>query len=98
MNDPATLPSPDAPKRVGHETSDVSPSYVGLFALGLALMIALVLPVLGWMFGRFEGSAEVLLCLDWMAGGHLGETELSFGPWGVGERIRLLKQRQSAIG
>ena len=58
MDDPATRPSPDPHRRVGHETSDASPSYVGLFALGLTLMIALVLPLLAWMFWRFEAAAK----------------------------------------
>jgi len=58
MNDPATQPSPDRHQRVGHETTDASPFYVGLFALGLTLMIALVLPLLSWLFGRFEAAAR----------------------------------------
>jgi hypothetical protein len=58
MNDPARQPSPDPDRRVGHETTDVSPSYVGLFALGLTLMIALVLPLLGWIFWHFEAVAK----------------------------------------
>ena len=57
MNDPATRPSPDSPRRVGHETSDASPFYVGLFALGLVLLIALVLPFLGWIYVGFEAAA-----------------------------------------
>jgi len=57
MNDPVTPPSPETPRHVGHETTDANPFYVGLFALGLALMIALVLPFLSWMFGRFEAAA-----------------------------------------
>jgi len=58
MNDPARLPSPDPRQRAGHETTDVSPYYVGLFALGLTLMIAIVLPLLGWIFWRFEAAAR----------------------------------------
>jgi hypothetical protein len=58
MSNPATQPSPDRPDRVGHETRDASPFYVGLFALGLAVMIALVLPLLGWMLRRFEAEAR----------------------------------------
>jgi len=58
MNDPARLPSPEPPQHAGHEKTDVSPSYVGLFALGLTLMIALVLPLLGWIFWRFEAAAK----------------------------------------
>ena len=58
MNDPAMQPSPDPHQHVGHETTDASPFYVGLFALGLTLMIALVLPLLGWIFWRFEAAAK----------------------------------------
>src|SRR5262245_43514888 len=58
MNNPATPPLPEPPDRVGHETRDASPFYVGLFALGLAVMIALVLPLLGWMLRRFEAEAR----------------------------------------
>ena len=47
MNEPAAPQSPDTRKHVGHETTDASAFYVGLFALGLALMIALVLLFLG---------------------------------------------------
>ncbi len=50
--------SPDLPAHAGHETTDASALYVGLFALGLAVMIALVLPFLVWLFWRFEASAE----------------------------------------
>jgi hypothetical protein len=58
MSNPATQPSPEPPARVGHETRDASPFYVGLFALGLVVMIALVLPLLGWMLRRFEAEAR----------------------------------------
>lgn len=58
MNDPAMKPSPDPHLHVGHETTDASPFYVGLFALGLTLMIALVLPLLGWIFWGFEAAAK----------------------------------------
>jgi hypothetical protein len=57
MNDPVMPPSPEAPRHVGHETTDASPFYVGLFVLGLILMIALVLPFLSWLFGRFGAAA-----------------------------------------
>jgi hypothetical protein len=43
---------------VGHETTDASAFYVGLFALGLAVMIALALVFLTWLFWRFEAFAE----------------------------------------
>lgn len=58
MPEPTTQSSPDQPRRVGHETTDVSPYYVGLFALALTLMIALVLPLLTWLFWRFEAAAK----------------------------------------
>jgi hypothetical protein len=41
-----------------HESTDVSPAYIGLFALGLILMIVLVLLVLDWTMRRFEAVAE----------------------------------------
>jgi len=58
MNEPVPQPSPDRPNQVGHETTDASPFYIGLFALGLVLMIALVLPLLGWTFWRLEAAAQ----------------------------------------
>jgi hypothetical protein len=36
----------------------VRPAYIGLFALGLVLMIVLVLLVLNWTMRRFEAVAE----------------------------------------
>ena len=59
MRDPARQPSLDAQKRVGYETRDASPLLAGIFGLGLALMIALVLPLLGWIFWRFEAAAQL---------------------------------------
>lgn len=44
--------------RTGHETTDASPFYIGLFALGLTVMVALVLPLLGWVFWQFEAAAR----------------------------------------
>jgi hypothetical protein len=58
MSEPAARRSPDTHGQVGHETTDASAFYVGLFALALALMIALVLLFLVGMFWRFEVSAE----------------------------------------
>ena len=43
MNEPVLQPSPDPQHRAGHETTDASPFYIGLFALGLVLMIVLCL-------------------------------------------------------
>jgi hypothetical protein len=57
MNDPAIKP-PDGGRPVGHETTDVSPLALGLFALGLTLMVAIVLPLLTWLFWRYEGEAQ----------------------------------------
>jgi hypothetical protein len=42
----------------GHESTDVSPLAIGLFATGLVLMIAVVLPLLGWTFWTWEASAR----------------------------------------
>ena len=58
MNEPPQQSSPDPHNRAGHETTDASPFYIGLFALGLVLMIALVLPLLGWTFWLFEAAAR----------------------------------------
>jgi hypothetical protein len=58
MNDPNNLSSPDRQRRSGHETSDVSPMSIRLFAMGLVLMIALVLPLLHWSFWQFEAAAR----------------------------------------
>ncbi len=59
MNEPAAPQSPDSQGRVGYETTDASAFYVGLFALALVFMTALVLLFLSWMFWRFEASAEL---------------------------------------
>ena len=58
MSEPVPQPSPDRPNQAGHETTDASPFYIGLFALGLVLMVALVLPLLGWIFWRLEAAAQ----------------------------------------
>ena len=58
MNDPDLLP-PSDPHRAGHEPRDVNPFYVGLFALVLAIMIAILLLVLGRIFRHFEAAAEM---------------------------------------
>src|SRR5258707_270497 len=57
MHDPATQP-PEHHGPIGHETTDVSPLTLGLFALGLTLMVAIVLPLLTWMFWHLEDDAE----------------------------------------
>jgi hypothetical protein len=58
MNQPPARQSPDSHGPVGHETSDASPLLVGLFALAVALMVALSMLLLVWTFWRFEKSAE----------------------------------------
>ena len=35
MNEPVPQPSPDRPNQSGHETTDASPFYIGLFAPGV---------------------------------------------------------------
>jgi hypothetical protein len=42
----------------GHERTDASPLVIGLFALGLVMMIVVVLLLLHWIFWRMETSAE----------------------------------------
>jgi hypothetical protein len=58
MSQEAAPQSPDSHRRVGHEATDASAFYVGLFALGLALMISLVMLLLVGTFWQFEASAE----------------------------------------
>jgi hypothetical protein len=57
MNDPA-IPPPDGGRHVGHEMTDASPLALGLFALLLSLMVAIVLLFLIWLFWQFEGEAK----------------------------------------
>ncbi len=45
-------------ERHRHEIADANPAYIGLFALGLVLMIGVVLFVLNWTMRRFEALAE----------------------------------------
>ena len=58
MLDPAN-PPPEGGRLVGHETTDASPLALGLFALGLSLMVALALLFLIWLFWRFEAEAKL---------------------------------------
>ena len=58
MSEPIAQQSSDSLKHTGHETTDASAFYVGLFALGLLLTILLSLLLLNQMFWRFEASAE----------------------------------------
>jgi hypothetical protein len=45
-------------ERHRHELADASPAYIGLFALGLVLMIGVVLLVLNWTMRSFEAAAK----------------------------------------
>jgi hypothetical protein len=45
-------------ERRGHERTDVRPASIGLFAVGLVIMIVLVLLVLDWSMRHFEAAAE----------------------------------------
>jgi hypothetical protein len=58
MSEPIAKQSSDSLKHSGHETTDASAFYVGLFALGLLLSILLTLLFLYQMFWRFEASAK----------------------------------------
>ena len=58
MDEAADRKLTDSNAHVRHETTDASAFYIGLFALGLTIMIALALPFLAWLFWRFEASAE----------------------------------------
>jgi len=59
MSDHFNQPPPEAHSKTGHETTDVNPLAIGLFALGLGLMVAVVLPLLSWVFWRFEAVAKL---------------------------------------
>lgn len=41
-----------------HETTDANPLVLGLFGAALALLIVAVLPVLSWVYWRFEAAAR----------------------------------------
>jgi hypothetical protein len=58
MNEPINRPPPESHDHHGHETTDVGLFSIGLFASGLVLMIAVVLPLLGWMFWSMEAAAK----------------------------------------
>ena len=58
MSEPAAPQSPDLRDHAGHETTDASAFYVGLFAFGLALTILLALLFLDRLFWRFEAETE----------------------------------------
>jgi hypothetical protein len=50
--------SPDPPEHAGHETTDASAYYVGLFGLGMAIMIVLSMLFLYKLFWRFEAIVK----------------------------------------
>jgi hypothetical protein len=58
MSEPILPATPERHGRHRHEIADASPAYIGLFALGLVLMIGVVLLVLNWTMRRFEAAAE----------------------------------------
>lgn len=58
MSEPIAQQSSDSLKHTGHETTDASAFYVGLFALGLLLTILLAMLLLYQMFWRFEASVK----------------------------------------
>lgn len=58
MNQSFEPPQLDSPSVSGHETTDVHPWSIGLFALALSVMIAAVLPLLVWMFWQLESMSE----------------------------------------
>ncbi|MGE5191187.1 MAG: hypothetical protein ACM3U2_01715 [Deltaproteobacteria bacterium] len=96
MSNPATQPSPEPADRVGHETRDASPFYVGLFALGLVVMIALVLPLLGWMLQRFEAEARQTDAVQSPLAGdqHPPEPRLQSQPQADLARLRLEEEQR----
>ena len=49
---------PESESVHAHETTDANPLVLGLFGAGLALLIAAIIPVLGWVYWRFEAAAE----------------------------------------
>ena len=58
MSEHVAQQSSDSLKHAGHETTDASAFYIGLFALGLLLSILLALLFLYQMFWRFEAAAK----------------------------------------
>ena len=57
MSEPIVQQSPDSLKHAGHETTDASAFYVGLFALALAIVIVLSLLFLYRVFWWLEARA-----------------------------------------
>jgi len=52
------LANSDQPvNHAGHELTDADPRMIGFFGLGLALMVALTLPLLSWTYWHWEADA-----------------------------------------
>ena len=94
MSDPAkSTPTPSRPD-VGHETTDVRPGIIGLFGLGLVAMVALVLPVLGWVYSTLESRAQ----RDQRPLSSVSLTEASTGPRLQAQpAAELMKVREEAM-
>ena len=94
LSDPAkSTPTPSTPD-VGHETTDVRPGIIGLFGLGLVAMVALVLPVLGWVYSTLESRAQ----RDQRPLSSVSLTEASTGPRLQAQpAVELLKVRREAM-
>ncbi|HEY0982996.1 MULTISPECIES: hypothetical protein [unclassified Schlesneria] len=58
MTQPAHDSHVDSHPDPGHETSDVRPSLIGRFGAGLVAMVALVMPLLGWMYSTMESRIQ----------------------------------------
>src|SRR4051794_17268626 len=58
MNDHMNDSPSERQAHPGYETTDVRVPSIGLFALGLAVMVALVLLVIGWAFWQMETFAK----------------------------------------
>lgn len=57
MNQSFEPPPLESHSALGHETTDVRPWSIGLFALALAVMLAAVLPLVVWMFWQLESMS-----------------------------------------
>jgi hypothetical protein len=52
----AERPSETAQAHHGHETRDVDIRFIGLFSLGMVVLLAGSLVLMGWLFGVFAGK------------------------------------------
>jgi hypothetical protein len=57
MNEPRRPPSPES-QRAGYELTDVNPFALGVFALGLAITIAVSVALMAALFWQFEAIAK----------------------------------------